>query len=325
MEAALYDPDEGYYARGPLIGGEGADYYTASQVSLFPHALARFVKAAVERLDGARVVELGGGEGDLASKLGFDVTVVELSAGLAARQEARGLQVERSLDALRPAPTVVVANELLDALPVHRVAMTETGPRELRVDASFREVEAPLPAALEPAASRLAFLPAGARAEVCLDAGPLLDALARAAPRCIALFLDYGAPKPEAMFGERAMDGTLRGFRDHRVRPPLEAPGDQDMTADVDFAWIAQLAAKRGFGVAGPVSQGEFLADLGLVDDLEAALARGDAPAYLAGKNLLLPTGMGDRFQALLLTRGAPTQPPLPGFRKDPYPGPSRQ
>lgn len=326
MEAALYDPEDGYYAKGPRIGGEGADFYTASNVSLFPHALGRFVKAAKERMDGVgRVVELGAGEGDLAKRLGFDITVVEVSAGLAKKQEAVGLQVVRGLGELREAPTIFIANEVLDALPVHRVVMTSAGLRELRVDASFREVEGPLSPALGEAAERFAWLPLGARAEVNLAARELLAAMARAGPKSLALFLDYGAQSAERIYGERAMDGTLRGFRAHRVTSPFEQPGEQDITADVDFSWIATLALEAGYAPAGLMPQGEFLADLGLVDDMQAALARGDTQSYLAGKNLLMPTGMGERFQALLLARGVPIAPPLPGFRKDIYPGASRR
>lgn len=317
---ALHDPLDGYYAKGPAIGAEG-DFYTASNASLFPDALRRFVDAAVERLGGARVVELGGGLGHLAARLGHDLTVVEPSAGLAEAQRARGLRVVASLDELRPAPTVFLANEVLDALPVHRLLMTPEGVREAYLDAGpdgrLREVPGPLSTpALAPAAARLApLLPVGAAAEANLDAGVLLAGMARAAPQALALFLDYGGT-PDALYGEHAPGGTLRGFHRHQVTAPYERPGGQDVTADVDFPWIAELAAEAGWRAAGLRPQGELLADLGLLDDLMGALSRGDVAAYMAGKNLLLPGGMGERFQGLLLARGpVATDPPLPGFR----------
>ena len=318
VRAALYDPEEGYYARGARIGGAGADFYTATNASLFPHALRRFVEAAVARLEGARVVELGGGTGRLAAALRMPVTLVEPHAGMAKQQREKGLEVVASLDELRPAPTVFLANEVLDALPARRVLMTPDGPREGRVDwrdGLFVEVPAPLPPDLAPFADGLE---AGHAREVCLEAGALLEAMARAAPRGIALFLDYGDGGPRA-------GGTLRGFREHRVTDPFDAPGEQDVTADVDFGLARRQAEAAGWRVAGQVRQGELLADLGLVDDMGAALARGDMPAYLAAKNLLLSGGMGDRFQALCLSRDAPLDPPLPGFRKDIYPGASRR
>ena len=329
LEMALHDPREGYYAKGPAIGAEG-DFYTASNVSLFPHALKRFVDAAVERLGGARVVELGGGAGHVAAHLGHETLLVEPSAGLAAAQRARGLEVAASLDALRPAPTVVLANEVLDALPIHRLLSTPEGIREgyLDTDAegTLREVPGPLSdPRLEEAARRLApLLPPGCAAEVNLDAAALLESLARAAPRCIALFLDYGGA-PERIYGEHAPAGTLRGFHQHKVVEPFERPGEQDVTADVDFPWVVHLARPHGFAHAGPRAQGEFLADLGLVDDMMGALSRGDTQAYLAAKNLLMPTGMGERFQALCLARDVPLDPPLPGFRPDLMPGASRR
>lgn len=308
-----------YYSRGPAIGA-GGDFYTASNVTLFPDALRRFVDGAIARLGGARVVELGGGLGHLAAHLGHDVTVVEPNAGLAEAQRARGLRVVASLDELRPAPTVFLANEVLDALPVHRLLATPEGIREAYLDVDdagrLREVPGPLSTPLlERAARRLApHLGVGCAAEVDLDAADLLASMARAAPQGVALFVDYGGD-PERLYGEHAPGGTLRGFHQHRVRDPYERPGEQDVTADVDFGWIETLAGEAGWTPAGRRSQGELLADLGLLDDLMAALSRGDIEAYMAGKNLLLPGGMGERFQALLLVRGAPAEPPLPGFR----------
>jgi len=323
MDAAL----RAYYGRGPAIGGEGADFYTASNVSLFPHALARFVRAASQRLGSARVVELGGGRGEVAAALGLDVTVVEPSAGLAEAQRARGLKVVASLAQLPPAPTVFVANEVLDALPVHRILMTDAGAREGYV--AWREgafVEEPGPLSdprLSLGASRLALAP-GQRAEVCLEASDLLAQMSEVAPKMIALFLDYGG-EPATLYGEAHPFGTLRGFRQHRVTGAFEAPGEQDVTADVDFAWIATLARERGLDVLGERRQGEFLADLEILDDMMSALQRGDVSAYAAGKNLLMPGGMGERFRALALGRGVAANPPLPGFRPDLYPGASRR
>lgn len=318
-----------YYASGPTIGAEG-DFYTATNVSLFPHALRRFLDDAVGRLGGARVVELGGGSGALAAALGPDVTVVEPMEGLAAKQRDRGLHVVDSLAGLRPAPTVFVANEVLDALPVHRVTRTAEGWREMYVSAEGgRIVERPGPlstGALDPALARLeAMLPPGGVAEVALDALALLDEMARAAPVGFALFLDYGGTAAELYRDDRP-GGTLRGFRAHRVTEPFEAPGEQDVTSDVDFGWLEAAAPSTGWTPAARVRQGEFLADLGLVDDMMRALQRGDMETYLAAKNLVLPGGMGERFQAMLLARGeVPAQPPLAGFRRDIYPGPSRR
>ncbi|MEA3201718.1 MAG: dehydrogenase [ubiquinone] 1 alpha subcomplex assembly factor 7 [Thermoplasmata archaeon] len=271
--------------------------------------MARFAHAAAERLEGARIVELGGGTGILAATLDAPVTIVEPHAGMAAQQKARGLHVVASLDDLRPAPTIFLANEVLDALPVHRLLGTAEGVREGYLDADLREVPGPLSPELAEAAKRLEhLLPEGAAAEVCLDAQPLLAQMARAAPRGYALFLDYG-DAPEKLNPA----GTLRGFREHRVVPPFEAPGEHDITADVDFPWIATLAQREGWRQHATTRQRDLLADLGLVEDMMGAMSRGDHAAYLAGKNLLV--GMGERFGALLLARDAPLDPPLPGFR----------
>lgn len=315
LEMALHDPREGYYAKGPAIGAEG-DFTTASHATLFPGALARFVHDASTRLGGARVVELGAGAGHLAAGLGTPVTVVEPSAGLADAQRARGLHVVASLDELRPAPTIFLGNEVLDALPAHRLLGTKEGPREGYLDhedGKLFEVPGPISTpALAEAAKRLGdLLSPGAAAEVNLDARALLLAMARAAPQGYALFLDYGG-EPDALVRP---GGTLRGFHQHRVTEPFERPGEQDVTADVDFPWIEAEALRAGWSGHARRAQGELLADLGLVEDMTQALGRGDHAAYLAAKSLLMPTAMGERFQALLLSRHAPLAPPLAGFR----------
>jgi SAM-dependent MidA family methyltransferase len=324
MDAALHDPEHGYYGAGRDIGARG-DFYTASNVSLFPTALRRFVEGALGRLEGARIVELGGGTGALAATLGVRLTVVEPNVGMAAAQRARGLDVAPSLDALDPAPTVFLANEVLDALPVHRLLGTPEGVREGHVDwrdGRFVEVAGPLSRPeLADEARRLApQLAPGCAAEVNLEARALLRAMARAAPRAVALFLDYGGEAHE-LYGPDHARGTLRGYREHRVVHPLEAPGLQDVTADVDFPAVEGLARAEGFDVLGRRPQGQFLADLGLLDDMQAALGRGDLEAYAAAKNLLFPGGMGARFKALVLGRGVVAEPPLPGLRPDLMPG----
>lgn len=323
MHAALHDPAHGYYAKGRDIGARG-DFFTAANVSAFPRALARFVQAAIDRLDGARVVELGGGTGALAATIGIPVVAVEPNAGMAEQQRARGVHVVPSLDALDPAPTVLLANEVLDALAVHRIHMTPEGLREGRVDwreGRFVEVLGELSRhELDDEARRLA-LPPGCAAEVCFDARDLLAQLARVAPRCIALFVDYGGDARD-LYGADHPRGSLRAYREHRVVDPFQAPGEQDVTADVDFGAIETNAHDAGFDVLGRRPQGQLLSDLGLLDDMQAALARGDLQAYAAAKNLLMPAGgMGARFQALALGRGVSRDPPLPGFRPDLVPG----
>lgn len=312
---------ERYYASGPEIGAQG-DFYTSANVSLFPRALRRFVDAARERLPGARVVEIGGGTGEVAQGMKLDgLTIVEPSAALAERQRARGLHVVPSLAELDQAPTIFLANEVLDALPVHRVLATPDGLREGYVglrDGQLVEVPGELSSpALEDAANRLApLLPEGHAAEVCLDARGLLAQMARAAPKAIALFIDYGGTTSE-LYGEHRPQGSLRGFQHHRVTDWFDHPGAQDVTADVDFDHVQRVARLLGFEPAGYRLQGEFLGDLGLVDDMMRSLEEGNTTTYMAAKGLLLPGGMGERFKALCLVRGVPAEPPLRGFRRE--------
>src|SRR5438552_3394882 len=200
---------DAYYAKGPSIGGERGDFYTAANVSLFPHAIGRFVDAAIERLGGAgvRVVELGGGTGELAARLARDITIVEPSPSLRAAQQARGLRSVPSLADVPQGPTVVLANEVLDALAPHRVWRTTEGPRESYVawrDGRF--VEEPGPLSPEVAPFVPAALEVGAKTEIGLGARELLASLAKATTSCIAVFLDYARDEPR---------DTMRGFREH--------------------------------------------------------------------------------------------------------------
>lgn len=319
---------DAYYASGPKIGAEG-DFYTSANVSVFPRALRRFATDALARLGkGARIVELGGGTGKMAAALKLDVTVVEPSQTLAESQRALGLRVVSSLADLEPAPTLFLANEVLDALPVHRIHHTPDGMREGIVelrDGLIVETTAPIELpALADAAKRLEpIVPVGCAAEVNLDARKILAQMAKASTSAIALFIDYGGREGET-YGDFRPHGTLRGFRDHRATDWWDSPGAQDVTSDVDFDHVERVARVLGWEPVGYRLQGEFLMDLGLVDDMMQAMSDGHTSTYLAAKNLLLPGGMGERFKALALARGVPATPPLPGFREGIYGGDAR-
>ena len=134
MALALYDPEHGFYTKGPGIGSSTGTFNTNAMFPAFAFALARAIQQ-VERFvkEPLRILELGGGTGELASHLRsflstpHEYVIVDVSPSFRDQQTRRGFQVVESVDRLTPAPTFAFGNEVLDALPVHRVMGTGGG------------------------------------------------------------------------------------------------------------------------------------------------------------------------------------------------------
>jgi SAM-dependent MidA family methyltransferase len=214
-----------------------------------------------------------------------------------------------------PVTGVILANEFLDALPVHRVFVRGGMLRELFVAwseerAGFAEV-AGQPSTPELAA-RLAddgvVLAEGQIAEICLGLGPWLDEAAKRLARGCVLAIDYGFDAAE-LYGPRRLAGTLLGYRGHRVvENPFNSPGEVDLTAHVDFTAVRRLAARRGFRTVALTTQSEFLVAAGLEGELRAVQASPElsladyARARSGVVRMLDPRHMG-RFRVLILER----------------------
>lgn len=316
MRAALYDPAEGYYARGPDIGPEG-DFSTSVRFPAFRAAMARLVSTARERLGappGFRVVEFGAGTGQLARAIveatGASYVTVETSPGLRARQAAiPGVATVESPAALAPAPGLVLGNEVLDALPVHRLIGTHDGLLEFHVDVDsatgrFRERLLPLrDARVEARLSREGIRPArGQVVEVALGVDELVQGAARLISEGFLVFIDYGDPAA-ALYAPSNVNGTLAAYRSHgRFHDPYARVGEQDLTADVDFTAVALAATDAGMEELGLASQQEFLEALGI-----AELGLPDEVHMVAGA-----AGLGTAFHVAAFRRG--TSASLPGF-----------
>lgn len=312
MREALYG-ERGYYARGRAPGGEGADFYTASDLAPFAPCLARLVADARRRLGDPAdftVLELGGGSGKLSAALralvpGARFVVAEPSAGLVAQQRARGLDVVASPREARA--HLVLANEVLDALPVHRLrGGRHGGLREVVVALEgdrFVEAEAPPTPEARAAFALTDPLDDGEEADVPAALPAFFADVAAAVPRGFAVFLDYGDDAATVRLGRPR--GSVRAYQAHRPLAPLEAPpGEADLTADVDFTAARRAAEAAGWRALGLRTQGAFLTDLGVVEDLERAQKAGDWNYHLQAKTLFVPTGMGGAFKAFGLARG---------------------
>lgn len=323
MAAALYDPASGYYANR---AGVGADFLTAPEASqMFGELIGAWCAhewTALGAPETAAVIELGGGTGALmadawrairtqpACAAACTLHMVEINPGLIARQTATLAQVgarvqhHARLDDAPFAPSLIIANEFLDCFPIRQLVKTDAGWRERVVgvrDGALAFGLAPdalADASFIPPALRDA--PAGSVYEWAPSLPGFVAALAarlRDHPGRI-LLIDYGADAP-------TLGDTLQALREHRKVDPLDAPGEADLTAHVDFSAVRALALREGLAVYGPTPQGLFLDGLGLSARAAAlARARPDRADTLARQvhRLADPAEMGALFKVLCLT-----------------------
>jgi SAM-dependent MidA family methyltransferase len=337
MELALYAPGLGYYAAGSTKVGGAGDFVTAPELSpLFSQTLARQVVQLLGQA-GDEMIELGAGSGRMARDLllalaGLDLlpsryAIVELSAELRARQQQTMLALPealrsrvRWLDALPPRITgLVLANEVLDALPVHVVAWHDHAVMERGVSwdgRAFSWAERPLaPGPLLDRARALAPAPPYI-SEISLLVPALIRTLANAMERGALLFIDYGFGSGEYYHPQRDR-GTLMCHYRHRAHDdPFFLPGLQDITSHVDFTAVALAGVDAGLELKGYTTQAHFLINAG-VTDLLAGTSPDDSATYLPlaaqAQTLVSPAEMGELFKVIALGRGIEGE--LIGFR----------
>ena len=321
MELALYDPDGGFFTTGKLRSERGGDFLTSPEVSpLFGETLARFVELERERIGQPfEVVEVAAGSGSLIGPLkrAVDVEVWAVEISPAAREALGEIldpdRVRSDLpDRIRG---VVIANELLDNLPMALAQSVEGGWRERWVGVDedrLAMVDAhPRVEVVEWLGAHAGEVPEGGWVEVQLAAGAWLrEALQRLDAGSLLVF-DYGDTAENLV--PRRQDGTLRTYRAHHLGPhPLDEPGETDITADVNFTALMAVAKEAGVSFEFH-RQDDFLTGLGLGDrltdlrhaELEAARS-GEEMERLRlrtlkteAETLLHPRGLGD-FRVLV-------------------------
>lgn len=339
MHHALYSPGLGYYSAGAAKFGKDGDFVTAPEVSpLFGRVLARQCAPVLRQSRTASLLELGAGSGRLAVDLlgrlkDLDALpdrylILEVSADLRQRQQER-LHAEMPEVADRVAWVadwprrfrgVVVANEVIDALPVERFALRGDDTMQLCVSrdrGGFTVCERPAPDFLLRAVAGIAEsidggLPSGYVSEVCCALGGWIDKLAAGLDEGLVFLCDYGVSRREYYAGDRS-GGWLRCHFRHRAHNnPLVLAGIQDITAWVDFTAVAEAAVAAGLDILGFTSQAQFLIAGGLQDELALVAKLGD-DAQLAMarevKLLTLPGEMGEHFKCLALGRGSVSPP----------------
>ncbi|HCX32307.1 MAG TPA: hypothetical protein DHV08_01335 [Rhodocyclaceae bacterium] len=337
MDIALYAPGLGYYAAGARKFGASGDFVTAPEITpLFARALAAQVAELMRRSEPA-VLEVGAGTGALAAELLAELdangaspqayTIIEVSADLRQRQ-ARMLGSRapnlagriRWLDRLPERFSgVLLANEVLDVMPVQLLSWRENGLLELGIaldgDGSFRWEERPAHGRAPEYARRIIVEPPYV-SEICLPAQAWVEAWGTILERGALLLIDYGFPRREYYHPQRAT-GTLRCHYRHRAHDdPLLLPGLNDITSHVDFTAIAEAGAAAGLELLGYCTQAAFLLNCGVLDIL-GRIPPGSGARYLKAaadvQRLLNPAEMGELFKVIALGRNV--RGGLLGFR----------
>jgi SAM-dependent MidA family methyltransferase len=331
MELALYAPGLGYYAAGSRKFGSAGDFVTAPEMTgFFGRSLARQV-GQIMAASAPVVLEVGAGSGRLAADLLLELEalgqlpthylILDLSADLRERQQetlakAAPHLLERVqwLDKLPDNFSgVVLANELLDAMPAHVVAWCEGGifERGVALDSvgRFTWNERPANGALLAAAEeigRQCSLPPGFESEISLANRAWAAEWGHRLNCGALLLLDYGFPRREFYHPQRASGTLMCHYRHHSHPDPFYLPGLQDVTVHVDFTSIISAAHAAGLELLGYTSQGQFLLNCGILDLLGAETS--GTPEYIraagAVNKLLMPHEMGELFKVIAIGRG---------------------
>jgi SAM-dependent MidA family methyltransferase len=340
MRECLYHPVHGYYSKAE--SKRFADYYTSVDVHpIFARLLARQFAEMWQNLgrpEEFALVEAGAGVGRFAAQV-LDFCEAKLTAFYEAlkyvaveRSAARREQAAHSklhaeaghFTASAEVPAHIstgclFSNELVDALPVHRVVMDGGAMKEIFVgfrDGHFVEVLAPLStcAISEHFAAQDIVLSEGQHAEAALEACDWISEIGRRLGRGYVLTVDYGHAAAE-LFDERHMRGTLLAYQNHRASEDYYAsPGEQDLTAHVNFTALESWGKRAGLDTAGCASQTAFLLALGQGNEFADLYDEGQTEtermkARLQLKTLIYPEGVGERFQVLVQRKGLAALP----------------
>jgi SAM-dependent MidA family methyltransferase len=333
MEMCLYDPDLGYYAAHAQQFGKAGDFYTSSDVhAVFGRLLARQFEEMWRALGAPaalQIVELGPGRGlfaqdvlDWAEKKFPDFCaavrylLVEVSPALRARlgetlqrRLATGkAEISNKLPAQLDTPAIIFANEFFDSLPVEVVS--DRG--EVRIGCDRGRL---LESFVQPSAEALEYLDrysvhpqTGERVEAARAAQEYMRSMAQRLHRGFAIVIDYGYTRVEQLAGRHR--GTVTAFRHHTISAsPYEAPGEQDITAHVNFSALQAAAEEGGLEPLALVTQAQFLMGIGQANQFgdafdDTCLLQEKAKVALQLKHLVTPAGMGESFHVLVMSRG---------------------
>ncbi|WP_306258146.1 class I SAM-dependent methyltransferase [Pararhizobium sp. IMCC21322] len=334
MNLCLGDPVSGYYmTRDPF--GHGGDFTTAPEVSqMFGELVGAWLVAAWQALgrpSRTRLAELGPGRGTLMADClrslalepdlmrGLEIDMVDMSPTLIAAQQEKLSKVPcpvRWHGTLPDSdlPTLLIANEFFDALPVHILVKTEKGIAERHITASQEGKLgfADLPTKLQISQGQIDAIPTGTVFELSPERCDVAKNIAAGikANGGAALLIDYGYVQPKT-------GATFQALTNHQMVDPLDQPGEADLTALVDFTSLEKCFKSMDIHVSEPVSQMDFLLNLGLLERA-GQLGSGQSQEMQTGlqqavTRLVSPDEMGTLFKVLA---AASFDDPMPGFQK---------
>lgn len=334
MELALYAPGLGYYVSGAHKFGKGGDFVTAPEISpYFGRCLAHQCHQLFEQTDTQNILEFGAGTGVMAAQILAELErlqpdqpvlyqILELSPELQQRQrQTLQQQISHLADRVEWVTEVpegyagmVLANEVLDAMPVHVFRRNEQTVEEQHVALQegklilqWKLARTEFHQAVSAIEKDMGELQPGYVSEVNLRLAPWLQMLGERLARAVVLLIDYGYTRQEYYHPQRSM-GTLICHYRHQVHEDvLLRPGLQDITASVDFTAVAEAGEKAGLQPMGFNSQTNFLLGCGL-EDLLSGLDPENVEQHMLAmqgvKQLILPTAMGERFKVIALGKG---------------------
>ncbi len=345
MRECLYHPAHGYYMRTSTR--RFGDYYTSVDVHpIFGRLLARQFAEMWQLLGSPRpfvVAESAAGVGRLAGHIldfsaqalpefyaALQYVAVERSSARLAEQAAR-LAVHAAAGRVSSAADLpdeipagcIFSNELLDALPAHRVIMEHGALREIYValqgERLIESIGKPsMPALQQYFLEQGITLEEGQQAEVCFEACDWVESAGRSLHRGFVLTIDYGH-EAALLYDQHHNRGTLLAYRNHTVTENvLDAPGEQDLTSHVNFTAVDLSGRKAGLVRTGLVTQSQFLVALGRGNEFADLYEPGQTEmeklrARLLLKNLIHPEGLGEKFQVLIQHKGI-AEPRLTGL-----------
>jgi SAM-dependent MidA family methyltransferase len=333
MEMALYTPGLGYYCTGSQKLGKSGDFLTAPEISpLFARCIARQCQQVLELLGHGDILEIGAGSGKFACDLLAELEsldclpehyfILEISADLRARQqrllEATQPHLFRRVIWLNDFPLqkingVILANEVMDALPVTCFSIQNNTVKERRVKFSknsFRwdnSADAPEELAQQvDIIKEKEALSDGYLSEINLLLPAWIRAVANSLNQGLVLLIDYGYARSEFYHPDRSRGTLMCHYQHHRHEDPFQLLGLQDITAHVDFTSVAENAVDAELRVSGFTTQASFLLSCGLLDLAEDndLSPRAEFQQNQAIKIFTLPSQMGELVKVIGLTRG---------------------
>lgn len=337
MQMALYYPGLGYYSAGATKLGAGGDFVTAPEISsLFSNTLAHQIAEVLSQIKDADILEFGAGSGCMAADILLRLAeldclpqhyyILDVSADLQQRQQQTLAKLPAELLAkvcwLTALPQtfngVILANEVLDAMPVHLLSRQQEDLCERNVyweNNQFHWLDVAIaPKWLSPAQETLLLnLPAPYLTEINTHIDGWLQSISNILQQGVILLIDYGFSAAEYYHPQRHMGTLMCHYQHHAHADPFLWPGLQDITAHVDFTHVATAATNVGLNVLGYTHQASFLMAAGIMDLTQAASIEQQYQLSQQLKRLLLPTEMGELFKVMAL--GKNWEQPLVGFQ----------